>query len=350
MKNERTHLEIVRERIARTHEAEAIRRVQNKPESIRSISPNLIESQVRKSLAKSGIDYNPSTLGYEHRITAMLPTDDVEIQSDGSMVPVRVRVTAGRDGSSVVRETRSPGSGEVRVVVEDDRLPIKSATVPYAVLQIGEKQIKVGVSPKHREVWKMMLESLGWIHASIVYTSVRKWLYREKIGCPQIAEHILSDITTKVLGWRTARGIEEGKHGGAIRVIAKRRTADWARTNARQTKMSNPYSSTRVTGSGMLQVIKSPASLAYNRSGTTRYPEWREIEKNLDALNLTETEKAITNMLARGCKPEGIAEHLGVTHVAVRVAIHRMREKDRKGKPVEELKGGLDHKFEPVGE
>lgn len=343
---ERSAVDILRDRIARTQAADLERKGRKPvPNYGTAVSPNVTESIARDSLKRLGIEYQPSRLGMVKRVDAHMNSGDVEITETGDMVPIRKLVTCDRLGNDVKDKERSAVRKDREAVLEDDGPKIRSADAPDPILTINGKEIKTrGIMRDHRPVWPMMVETLGWAHASIVYTVCRKWLTRNGVRCPEVGQSLLSDISTRMFGWRIKRGIAEGEHMGAFRVNTRMRVSEWARTQARQTKFAKPYSTVFVDDDGWNRVSKSQASLGYTRKGSTVRFDWSAVKDATDHLVLSDQERSILMLHLRGLSPTQIASSLLVSPDTVWSAMKRMRTKYSDHPKIRTLMGGLDAK------
>lgn len=342
MTTERNRTEIIRDMIARRQAAAWLEKARPYQSGIKSLSPN--KGEWAKTLDAMGSQHDPNATSREDFVEATSNHPfEVEIDLETlETTPIKVRVLADRSGNFVAELPKRVKGQAAEATLAPDFSPIKSAKSPDGVLMIGDKQIKINIGKHHGPVWKFMVESLGWSHASIVYTIVRKRLYRAGIGCTQTQEAAFSDVSNGVKAWRNRTGIKPGTAGGAIRIYAQQLWQSWAKVQARQTKPVNPYTKVRLNTEGYNVRIPSASTLGYERKGTTARFEWRDVERVFDALQLTDTEQAILNMTSRGMTMAGIADHLQMPEGTVKSHLHRIRSRKVAEKVKDDLLGGLD--------
>lgn len=184
---------------------------------------------------------------------------------------------------------------------------------PNATTVRNVKEIKI-VFPHAKDIesWKMLVDAFGANNAAIIYSVGNRRLFAAKINDKQTRDECFGAVAysmLRVIRIRDYRGYDDIlSFPILLRNVARKRFIDWSRRQTRQARPNSPYWQEKINKAGKTIRVR-PDAEGYIRRGVTDTDalDIARADSRLDSGRLTDREKEIIGLVARGIKPGAIA-------------------------------------------
>lgn len=308
--------------------------------------------------------HNPEPIGMVERLT--IRGDSVRVIPDSVPNPSKRKqtqtegdwegdtITIGGETVGIRGTDRNKKTRKTGIDSQDKTGPIDRE----GYLTIGDKRIRVKVSPDHAEQFDTLCTLFGIPVASVLYATVRKGLYRSRIFPHNpLSCDCLQYVTTLVFLSTRKRPDRDSLPLGLVRVIARKRFADWTKKQVQQTQGLRTFTVeraevcqsvddirrigktdqyNRMIGDSPKNKTIPPKGEYHPRTPTTVYNNFRAIDFRADWITeqydkTDGVDRIVLRMLHDGCTLANIAQAIGDTREGVKaklIALQRFARKE----------------------